>query len=239
MKQDRFERSLSSTRLSALGCALLLGLCATSVACGDDDEGGSTSCDPEQRDAGDSESDEQDDDDQSELDAGSNSSDAGSRDAGSAPSAKFVEKVAPKAVPLSTTLGDRLVSATFARDGKLYAAGFTSVAVNEMVSDQVLALARFTLQGELDKSFSDDGIATVNVGVATTASDTVEMARGVAVQSDGKIVIAGTAWMKSVSATVGMVTADVQEHNVVVARFKADGSLIAPRAASASVTQTA
>jgi uncharacterized delta-60 repeat protein len=87
------------------------------------------------------------------------------------------------ATPLSATTNDRFWAVTFDANNKVVAAGY----VNEG-GDNLLAVARFNLDGTLDATFGTGGIAKVNAKVAGT----LEEARGVVVQSDGKIVIGGT-----------------------------------------------
>jgi uncharacterized delta-60 repeat protein len=87
-----------------------------------------------------------------------------------------------KAVPLSETENDRFWDVTFDASGKAVAAGFVRAG-----GDNWMAVARFNTDGTLDPTFGTAGVAKVNVSVAGTD----EAARGVVVQSDGKIVIAG------------------------------------------------
>jgi uncharacterized delta-60 repeat protein len=89
-----------------------------------------------------------------------------------------------KAVPLSATASDRLWAVTFDAAGKAVAAGY----INEG-GDNQMVVARFNADGNLDTTFGTGGWTKVNVSAAKTE----EMARGVVVQSDGKIVIAGVA----------------------------------------------
>lgn len=84
-------------------------------------------------------------------------------------------------VPLSETGNDRLFSVTVA-GGKIYAAGFV-----EEGGDSRMVVARFNLDGTLDSTFGEGGIASKNV----KAGGTVEAARSVVVMADGKVVIAG------------------------------------------------
>jgi uncharacterized delta-60 repeat protein len=63
-------------------------------------------------------------------------------------------------------------------DGKIVAAGFTNVATSDFV------VARFNSSGTLDSSFDGDGHLTTDFGLG-------ELARDVALQSDGKIVVVG------------------------------------------------
>jgi uncharacterized delta-60 repeat protein len=92
---------------------------------------------------------------------------------------EFVQPVA-----LSETAHDRLWAVTFGDDGKIYGAGV--ITEND---DSRMVVARFNADGTLDTSWGTNGLATVNVAAAGTA----EITRGIVVQSDGKVVIAGTA----------------------------------------------
>jgi uncharacterized delta-60 repeat protein len=87
------------------------------------------------------------------------------------------------AVPLSATTNDRFWAVTFDANNKVVAAGFITEG-----TDNLLAVARFNIDGTLDTTFGTGGIAKINAKVAGT----LEEARGVVVQSDGKIVIGGT-----------------------------------------------
>jgi uncharacterized delta-60 repeat protein len=87
------------------------------------------------------------------------------------------------ATPLSTTEHDRFMAVAVAPDGKIYGAGF----VNQG-GDQAMAVARIDATGALDKTFGTNGFAVANAAVG---GKTAELARSVAIQSDGKIVIGG------------------------------------------------
>ncbi len=86
-------------------------------------------------------------------------------------------------IALAPTDTDRLLSVTTGKDGKLYGVGFVAAA-----GDQAMAVARIGPDGKLDPTFSDDGFATINVAGGGKAA---EISRGVAVQSSGKVVVAG------------------------------------------------
>ncbi|WP_224364152.1 hypothetical protein [Hyalangium versicolor] len=90
-------------------------------------------------------------------------------------------------VPFSETENDRFWGVTFGPDNKVYAAGFLTEG-----GDNRFAIARFNLDGTRDTTFGTGGIVTVNI----IAGKLDEAARGIAVQSDGKIVIAGAAEAK-------------------------------------------
>ena len=66
---------------------------------------------------------------------------------------------------------------------RAYGAGFVTEG-----GDSRMVVARFKADGTLDTTFDGDGVATVNV---SAGAGTDETARGLVVQSDGKIVIAG------------------------------------------------
>jgi uncharacterized delta-60 repeat protein len=94
-----------------------------------------------------------------------------------------IEMVTPTALPLAPDAHDRLLAVTGAPDGSLYAAGWTSPG-----GDNAMVLAKLNADGQLDQAFGQGGLAVVNVAAG---GKTVEVARAVAVQADGKILIAG------------------------------------------------
>src|SRR5438105_3806779 len=96
---------------------------------------------------------------------------------------------------------DYATSMTIQADGKIRAAGY---AWNGAYDD--FAIARYNTDGSLDTSFDGDGILTTNIGSAN------DNATSVAIQADGKIVLAGYA---------GNGTDD----DFALARYNADGSL--------------
>ena len=87
------------------------------------------------------------------------------------------------ASPLSAADHDRLLAVTNGPGGSFYAAGWTSPG-----GDNAMVLAKLGSDGKLDPAFGQGGMATVNVAVGGRS---VEVARAVAVQPDGKILIAG------------------------------------------------
>jgi uncharacterized delta-60 repeat protein len=87
------------------------------------------------------------------------------------------------ALPLSTTTNDRFMAVATAADGKVYAAGYTT-----LDGDQAMAVARIDASGKLDSTFGTNGFAVANIAEGGKAG---ELARGVAVQKDGRVVIAG------------------------------------------------
>lgn len=86
-------------------------------------------------------------------------------------------------------------------DGKIVVAGYSYFNDRD-----VFALLRYNLNGSLDDSFDDDGVVTTPIG------DSGNRAHALAMQSDGKIVVAGYYWNGS-------------NNDFAVARYNADGSL--------------
>jgi uncharacterized delta-60 repeat protein len=116
------------------------------------------------------------------------------------------------ALPLSPSTHDRFMAVTTAPDGKVYAAGYTT-----LDGDQAMTLARIDDKGKLDPTFGTNGVATANVAVGGKAG---ELARAVAVQSDGKILIAGPAEREPKGSGDA-----ARDTDVAVVRFDAAGKL--------------
>jgi uncharacterized delta-60 repeat protein len=119
-----------------------------------------------------------------------------------------------QASPMSASTHDRFLAVTPGPSGTYYASGFVATGVG---TDQAFALARFTAEGAFDATFGGgDGIATVNIAVG---GKTVEQARGVAVQSDGKIVVSG-----AIEHDVAATGDAARDTDIAVARFDATGA---------------
>jgi uncharacterized delta-60 repeat protein len=121
-------------------------------------------------------------------------------------------------------LSDRYLNATRAPGGGTYNVGYTTVAG----TDRAFLLTRVDANGELVSSFGTGGVASVNVvtgpfappPAGTTPTGAAEIARGVVVQSDGKIVVSGQA---ETPPSAGK--PDSRDIDVYVARFNANGTL--------------
>jgi uncharacterized delta-60 repeat protein len=85
--------------------------------------------------------------------------------------------------PQSATDDDRFISVTQGADGLIYTAGFTSIG-----DDHMFAVSRYTDDGAPDPTFGDGGTAAVNV---TEGGGGAEVARGLVVQDDGMVLVAG------------------------------------------------
>jgi len=72
-------------------------------------------------------------------------------------------------------------------DGKIVAVGVSSIEARKYFDDTKIAVARYEADGSLDLSFGGDGKVT------TDFTGTYDAAYAVAVQADGRIVVAGTA----------------------------------------------
>jgi uncharacterized delta-60 repeat protein len=106
----------------------------------------------------------------------------------------------------TTSLGTSVAEAygvVLQGDGKIVLAGFTTLTATGCD----IALVRYSADGTLDKSFSGDGKVT------TPLSSLDDVARSVAVQPDGKIVVAG------------YTTGGLAESDVALVRYNADGTL--------------
>ncbi len=93
-------------------------------------------------------------------------------------------------------------------DGKLLVAGET---------DRGMTVVRYNADGTLDGTFGDAGIGAVDVGTSG------ELTRGLALQADGKIVVAGTCF-------------DSTGRDFAVARLNADGTVDTGFGGAGSVT---
>ena len=89
-----------------------------------------------------------------------------------------------KNASMSTTGADRILAVAAGASNSVFGAGFVSDA-----GDTSFAVAKYTSNGVLDASFGTGGVSTVNVSPGT---GTVEQARSITIQADGKIVIAGS-----------------------------------------------
>jgi uncharacterized delta-60 repeat protein len=104
-------------------------------------------------------------------------------------------------------------------DGKLVVAGPTNVsAITQVGGDLQFGLARYNADGTLDAGFGaggvdGDGRVTTNFGTLPNTAGTEDSAAAIALQSDGKIVVAGTT------------VPDSDPGDFAVARYNSDGSL--------------
>jgi len=193
-----FRMTLSRLRLGP-GAAALLGvlIVAGAAACSDDDKNESTPTPDGGPTPG--------------NDSGpSPGNDSGpGTDAGSDTGTDGAAPIVPKVLNISPTGHDRFYGITYDAAGNLYASGQKTVSTD--ASDDITTIvAKITPAGALDTTWGTGGIAEINMAPG------FEQARGVVVQSTGKIVVAAT------MAHVGGPAAD---RDVGVARFNANGTV--------------
>jgi uncharacterized delta-60 repeat protein len=94
-------------------------------------------------------------------------------------------------------------SVTFQSDGKILVAGYTDLGVSSN-----FVLARYNTDGSLDASFDGDGKVTTDFGA-------YDLGHSVTVQSDGKILVAGSSIIYGIKYS----------SNFALARYNTDGSL--------------
>lgn len=135
--------------------------------------------------------------------------------------------------PLSTGSSDRYQGTAPAPGGGTYNVGYATVSG----TDRAFVLTKVDASGTLDEAFGLDGVATVNVstgpflpgppppspaGAPNQAgpNGSSEVARGVAVQPDGKIIVSGQAETVQDGSKP-----DARDVDLYVARFDASGVL--------------
>lgn len=136
----------------------------------------------------------------------------------------------PFNLALSTTGDDRFFGVTYDEDGNIYAVGQVSVGNQDLAqgnssvidaadSDFSVVLAKFNSDGEPDTTFGPDGngIVVRNVKVGGTS---IEIARGVVVQDDGKIVVCAT-----VEHDLAAVAPMNRDTDIALLRFTTAGAL--------------
>jgi len=127
----------------------------------------------------------------------------------------FVPPIAmplPRRVAVSATGHDRYFGVAFDDESGFYVTG--QVQDGTAATDDVrTVVAHFTASGDLDTSFGTGGFYTNNFSVGTNG----ELARGIALQSDGKIVIGLT--IEHAGAT------DMRDRDFAVARLLPNGTL--------------
>lgn len=108
----------------------------------------------------------------------------------------------------AVALNDQANSVAFQQDGKIVVAG-SSDNGSRSEGSPGFAVVRYNVDGSLDTSFDGDGKLTTRIGSASVA-------RGVAIQADGKIVVAGF--------SASNIDAGDPWH-FALARYNSDGSL--------------
>lgn len=111
---------------------------------------------------------------------------------------------------------DVATSVALQQDGKIVVGGYAQTSEN---GDYDFAVARLNFDGSPDLTFSNDGLATVGFQMGGSLDD---RASGVAVTSDGKIVLGGTA-QRNLSGDSDFAIARLTSDGVLDATFAGDG----------------
>lgn len=106
-------------------------------------------------------------------------------------------------------------------DGKIVAAGWT---INPQ-GQAVFALARYNVDGSLDKSFDVDGLVTTKL--RAKVEDDADYIRDVVIQPDGKIVVTGMSY-DSVKGSSDFATARYLSNGALDPSFGSNGIVITP-----------
>ncbi len=127
-------------------------------------------------------------------------------------SSLYAAEAKSSVLSISQTGHDRFFSVAFDKDGNFYAAGSVASST-EASSDSKAVVAKFLADGSLDTTFGESGYASFNF----VAAGSGEVARSIAVDSQGRIVIGGA--LEHANA------ADPRDRDLFVARLSANGVL--------------
>ena len=134
---------------------------------------------------------------------GGSAGSAGGGDAGTGPK--------PQIIPISSTGHDRFYGVAHDASGNIFATGHVADATTS-TADYATVLVKFLPSGAKDPSFGMGGIVSYNAAVGAGG----ELARGIVVQSTGKIVV---------SASVEHAGGDPRDRDVAIMRFTTSGAL--------------
>jgi uncharacterized delta-60 repeat protein len=115
-------------------------------------------------------------------------------------------KVTTAVSPFDTE--DNAKSVAIQSDGKIVAVGYSLISGAELSTDYDFAVVRYNTDGSLDTDFDTDGKVTTDI-----SGNFEDQAYSVAIQSDGKIVVAGYSLING------------NDCNIIVVRYNQDGSL--------------
>jgi len=117
-------------------------------------------------------------------------------------------------VPTSADGHDRFFGVTFAPDSSFYVVGVRAAGTDATTADFETIVGHFTAAGDLDTTFGTGGRFGRNLAVGLGG----EVTRGVALQSDGKIIVASTIEHVAMGA-------DARDRDVALFRLNTDGTL--------------
>jgi uncharacterized delta-60 repeat protein len=130
------------------------------------------------------------------------------------PSLPAITDPTPHLVPASADGHDRLFDVVFAPDSSFYVVGVRAAGTDAATNDFETIVGHFTASGDLDTAFGTGGWFVSNLAVGLGG----ETARGIGLQSDGRIVVAATVEHVAVGA-------DARDRDVAVIRLDTDGTL--------------
>ena len=113
---------------------------------------------------------------------------------------------------------DQALDVVIQEDGKLLVTG--EISKSDWIGDRDMLVARYNADGSIDASFNDSGFNLVDFG-----TNSRDIGYSIALQNDGKIVVAGTG-----------VDYDGSGYHLIAARFNADGTLDSTYSESLSTT---
>jgi uncharacterized delta-60 repeat protein len=128
---------------------------------------------------------------------------AGGSDAGTGPT--------PQIIAISATGHDRFYGVAHDASGNIFATGHAADATSS-TADYATVLVKFLPSGAKDASFGTAGVVNYNAAVGAGG----ELARGIVVQSTGKVVV---------SASVEHAGGDPRDRDVAIMRFNTNGTL--------------
>ncbi len=111
---------------------------------------------------------------------------------------------------------DVVHSVAIQNDGKIVASGTSAVGTN--YDNYVFALARYNSDGSIDSTFDSDGKVTISLG------SYFDIAPSIAIQTDGKILVAGGVSNNGVSHDIGIVR--YNDTGSIDTTFDGDGKVI-------------
>ena len=105
---------------------------------------------------------------------------------------------------------------TVQSDGKIIIVGATSGDVVNGILEYKFAINRYNADGTMDSTFNGNGVVSTTINTPTSGVAANDYANAVVVQSDGKILVAGSAGLNNTSTA---------PRDFAIVRYNSDGSL--------------
>ena len=126
----------------------------------------------------------------------------------------------------STSSHDQVNAIAVQSDGKIILAGYARADINSPTSPEQFAVVRLNADGSLDVGFGNSGIVITQA--ATAAINPNSRGQAVAIQTDGKIVVAGMANANTL----------LSQQDFALVRYNVNGSLDTTFGSGGKVTGT-